>query len=106
MDKLKICTYNIRNGGNGRMTFALKAMKTMGINLGILTETKLIDDTYTTDAHGYAVVATKAKSHHQGGVALFYNKATSFFTLEGTTSFRPNVIRTTLVLEILVLAVF
>jgi exonuclease III len=96
-DKLRICTYNIRNSSNSQMTFALKAMKTMGINLGILTEDKLIDNTYTTNAHGYVVVATQAKSHHQGGVALFYNKTTSLFTLKGTTSFGPNVICTTLV---------
>jgi hypothetical protein len=73
------------------MTFSLKAMKTMSINLGFLTETKLINDTYTTKAHGYVVTATQAKSHHQG-VALFYNKTTSLFTLELTTTFGPSVI--------------
>jgi exonuclease III len=72
-------------------------MKTMGISLGILTETKLIDDTYPIIAHGYTVVATSAKTHHQGGLALFHQTDAKSFTLEGTSAFGPNVIRTTLV---------
>jgi hypothetical protein len=96
-DTIKICTYNVVNGHNGCLTFALTSMKAMGISLGILTETKLIDDTYPTTAHGYTVVATSAKSHHQGGLALFHQTDAKSFTLEGTSAFGPNVIRTTLV---------
>jgi hypothetical protein len=96
-DTIKICTYNVVNGHNSRLTFALKSMKAMGIRLGILMETKLINDTYPTIAHGYTVVATSAKLHHQGGLALFHQTDAKSFTLEGTSAFGPNVIRTTLV---------
>jgi exonuclease III len=95
-ENIKLCTYNIVNGLNGRLTFALKNMKAMGISLGILTETKLVDDMYPINAHGYTIIATSAKNHHQGGVALFHKTDTSAFTLEGTRRFGPNIIRTTL----------
>jgi hypothetical protein len=97
IQELRICTYNIRNGGNGRINFALKAMKNMNMTMGFLTKTKLILDTYPTKLHGYNVLATEAKSYHQGGVALFYETTNKSFTLEGTHTFGPNVIRTTLV---------
>jgi hypothetical protein len=95
-ENIKICTYNIINGLNGWLTFALKTMKSMGIILGILTETKLVNDIYPTNAHRYTITATSAKNHHQGGVALFYKTETKSFTLEGTCQFGPNIIRTTL----------
>jgi exonuclease III len=68
----------------------------MGISLGILTETKLVDDIYPTNAHGYTITATSGKNHHQGGVALFYKTDTTVSTLEGTCQFGPNIIQTTL----------
>lgn len=40
-------------------------MRLMGIDLGVFTETKLVDGTYTREAEGYEVVATEAKSNHQ-----------------------------------------
>jgi hypothetical protein len=66
-ENIKICTYNIVNGLKGCLTFPLKTMKSMGISLGILTETKLVNDIYPTNAHGYTIIATSAKNHHQGG---------------------------------------
>jgi exonuclease III len=85
------------HGGNSRLNQALRCMRLMGMDLGILTETKLVNGTYTREAEGYEVVATEAKSTHQGGVALFYRKTTENWVIEGTRSFGPNVIRTTLV---------
>jgi hypothetical protein len=34
IQELRICTYNIRNGGNGGINFALKAMKNMNMTMG------------------------------------------------------------------------
>jgi hypothetical protein len=97
LQEIKICTYNIRNGNNGCINFALRAMSEMNITMGFLTETKIVANNYPTEVHGYKVIATEAKSHHQGGVAFFYQSTTPGFTLEGTRTFGPNVIRTTLV---------
>jgi exonuclease III len=94
---MNICSYNIMHGGNSRLNQALRCMRLMGIDLGVFTETKLVDGTYTREAEGYEVVATEAKSNHQGGVALFYRKTAENWVIEGTRPFGPNVIRTTLV---------
>jgi exonuclease III len=94
---MNICSYNIMHGGNSRLNQALRCMRLMGMDLGVLTETKLVDGTYTREAEGYEVVATEAKSNHQGGVALFYRKTSENWVIEGTRPFGPNVIRATLV---------
>ena len=44
---IKICTYNIIHGGNSRLALALKALNDMNVDIGILTETKLKENTYT-----------------------------------------------------------
>jgi hypothetical protein len=74
------------------MALVMKTMRTMKINIGILTETKVDEGMYTKAAHGHTIFATEARSNYQGGVAE--NKQ---FIIEGTRSFGPNVIRTTLV---------
>ncbi len=42
-----VASYNIRSGRNGGLESALRAMKLMGVNLGILLETKLTEGVYT-----------------------------------------------------------
>lgn len=93
---MKICTYNIMHGGNARLEAAMRTMRHMNMDLGILTETKLVKDFHTTRCEGYEIVSTKAKSKHQGGVVLFYQQSTKWH-IEGTKTFGPNVIRTELI---------
>lgn len=90
-----ICTYNIRAGGSNRLEQAMRCLKTMNIDVGLITETKM-QGCHTTCCEGYDIVATRAKSKHQGGVALCYRKSDCFH-FEGTRAFGPNVIRATLV---------
>ena len=45
-----------------------------------------------TRCEEYDIVATKAKSKFQGGVALCYRKS-DYFHIKGTRTFGPNVIR-------------
>ena len=47
-------------------------MEQMRVDFGVLTETKLNHTFFTHEANGFSVIATKAKSCSQGGVALFY----------------------------------
>jgi hypothetical protein len=66
----------------------------MIIDMGILMETKF-QAKHTTRCEEYDIVAMKAKSSSQHGVALFYQRS-DLFHVEGTREFGPNVIRTTL----------
>ena len=93
--ELSICTYNIVAGGGNRLEQVMRCMKMMNMDIGLITETKL-QGYHTTLCEGYDIVATKAKSRHQGGVALCYRKS-EYFHVEGTRTFGPNVIRATLV---------
>lgn len=93
---LNICTYNIQHGGNARLEAAMRAIRQMNMDLGILTETKLVEGLHTTNCEGYEIISTKAKSQHQGGVALFCQTSKEWH-LEGTQTFGPNVIKTILV---------
>jgi hypothetical protein len=69
---IAVASWNIRNGCNGGLESALRAMEAMGVNLGILLETKLTGGIYTRNLSGYSVVASDTPSVHQGGVALFW----------------------------------
>jgi hypothetical protein len=60
-DSIKICTYNIIHGGG--IALAMKTMKTMKINLGVLVATKVSKGMYTKEAHGYTIVNTEAQSN-------------------------------------------
>jgi exonuclease III len=94
---IKICAYNIISGHNSRLALAMKAIRSMNIDLGLLTKTKLTDNTYTMDSNRYEIFVTPAASKHQGGVALFYDKKSPLFAIEGTKTFGPNVIWVTLI---------
>jgi hypothetical protein len=56
----------------------------------------MIKGRHTQACEGYEIVSTEAKNQHQGGVALVFKKS-ELFSVEGTRSFGPNVISTTLV---------
>ena len=70
-DFLRLITLNIRSGRNSNLNVVLRTMHQMRVDLGILTETKIDNEMYTRDCCGYTVLASHARSKHQGGVALF-----------------------------------
>jgi hypothetical protein len=72
---ITIGTYNIRNGRAGNLEGSLWAMNKMNMDIVLLTETKLTNEQHTKRAFGYDVVATKARSKAQGGVALIYSES-------------------------------
>jgi hypothetical protein len=47
-------------------------MAEMGVDFGILVETKITEGTYTQFLSGYNVFASNAVSIQQGGIALFW----------------------------------
>jgi Exonuclease III len=93
---LTIATLNIINAGRSRLNAALRCMREMNVDLGILTETKLYHTKYSKACEGYVVKATVSE-RMKGGVALFYRRDSKDWSLESTKHFDPNVIRATLV---------
>ncbi len=67
---IAVATYIIRNGRNGGLESALRAMEGIGADLGILMETMVTDGIHTQNSSGYSVVALNAPSAHQGGFLL------------------------------------
>jgi hypothetical protein len=53
-------------------------MNQLGIDIGILLETKLTGGIYTCYFSGYSVLASTATSVRQGGIALFWRGNNSY----------------------------
>ncbi len=58
----------------------------MGVGLAILTETKITDDRYTRLALGYKILASKAASHNQGGIALLWRENQQGYEVESVNT--------------------
>ncbi len=64
--------YNICSGGYGGLESALRAMEAIGINIGILLETKVTNGIYTWFLRGYSTVSSSAPNAYQGGIAFYW----------------------------------
>ena len=93
---ITVANWNIRNGRNGGLEGALRAVKALGVDFGLLTETKLTGGIYTRNSSGYEVLATDAVNAHQGGVAICWRKSADF-EVEETRAWGPNVMTSQLV---------
>jgi hypothetical protein len=69
---IRIATYIIRNGHQGNLERALRALKKMNIDIGVLEEKNIDDERYTKQCFDYEVLVTKAETAFQGGIALVY----------------------------------
>ncbi len=92
-----MASYNIQSGRNGGLESALQAMKLMGVNFGVLLETKLTKGVYTRWSSGYHVQATHAPSAWQGGISLFW-RASDLYEIEEVELHGPSVLSFQLVL--------
>jgi hypothetical protein len=86
-----VALYNIRSSRNGGLESALQAMKQMGIDCGVLLETKLTEGVYTRWSSGYNVQSTHAPSRWQGGISLFW-RASETYEVEEVELHGPNVL--------------
>jgi hypothetical protein len=86
-----MASYNIRSGHNGGLESALRAMKLMGVNFGILLQTKLTKGVYTRWSSGYHVRATHVPSTWQGGISLFW-RARDLYEVKEVEMQGPNVL--------------
>jgi hypothetical protein len=69
----------------------LQAMKLMGVEFGILLETKLTNGVYTRWSSSYHVRATHVLSAWQGGISLFW-RASDLYEVEEVELRGPNVL--------------
>jgi len=67
---VRIGTLNIRTAWHGNLEAATKGMEEMGLDIAILTDTRLTNDKHMTFSYGYEVYATQSESASIGGVAL------------------------------------
>ena len=93
--RITVGTLNIVDGRNNRLEMACRELKRTGVDIAILTETKL-RGYHTVSSYGYEIAATKAAKRNQGGVALLTRKDENWH-VEGVKSFGPNVIKGMLV---------
>ena len=87
----RVAMYNVRSGRQGGLENALRAMDSLGVDLGVLQETKLTGGIYSKYSKGYNVLATDAPSAWKGGVALFWREG-DLFEVEEQQNRGPNVI--------------
>jgi hypothetical protein len=64
----------------------------MGVGLAVVTETKITDVRYTRLASGYKILASKAASHNQGGIALLWKDNHRGFKVESAKIVTPNLL--------------
>ena len=75
------------------MAAAAKGLRQMGVGCAVLTETKLTDDRYPKFVQGYHVIASRAASPQQGGVALLWRESEALgFLVEAVNVVSPNVL--------------
>jgi hypothetical protein len=87
----KMASYNIRSGHNGGLESALQSVELMGVNFGILLETKLTKGVYMRWSSGYHVRATHVPSTWQGGISLFW-RASDLYEVEEVELCGPNML--------------
>ncbi len=92
-----VASYNIQSGCNGGLESALQAMKLMGVDCGVLLETKLTKGVYTCWSSGYNIRSTHAPSKWQGGISFFW-RASEMYEVEEVEIRGPNVLTIQLVL--------
>ncbi len=64
----------------------------MGIRAAILTKMKITDNWYPKFVSGYKVIASKATSHKQGGVALVWKEGHCSFEVDAARVVTPNLL--------------
>ena len=91
--RVKLATYNIQDGRNSRLAFAIRSLQTSHIDFAVITETRFPNDIYPRSFLGYTVTATQTTVANQGGIAFVYkdNEPNSGWSLESIQKHGPNV---------------
>jgi hypothetical protein len=94
-----VTNWNIRSGWGAGLAGTAKGLHQMGIGCVVLTETKLTDDRYPRFVQGYHMIASRATSPQQGGIALLWREFENLgFFVEAVRIVSPNVLTFQLVM--------
>ena len=74
------------------LTSVAKGLAQMGVGIAVVTETKITDARYPRLASGYKILASKATSHNQGGIALLWRENHRGFEVESAKIVTPNLL--------------
>jgi hypothetical protein len=74
-------------------------LRQMEVGCAVLTKTKLTDAQYPKHVEGYHVMASKATSPQQGGIALLWTAGHQDFEVEAVKITSPNVLTFQLIME-------
>jgi hypothetical protein len=86
-----VALYNIQSSRNGGSESALQAMKQIGVDCGILLETKLTKGVYMRWSSVCNVRSTHAPSKWQGGISLFW-RTSETYEIKEVELHGPNVL--------------
>ncbi len=76
-----------------------KGLRQMGVGCVVLAETKLTNDRYPRFVQGYHVIASRATSPQQGGIALLWRELENLgFLVEAVSIVSPNILTFQLVM--------
>jgi hypothetical protein len=87
-----VTTWNIRSAWRAGLAAAAKGLCQMGVGCAVLTKNKLTDAQYPKHVEGYHVIASKATSPQQGGIALLWTAGHQDFEVEAVKITSPNVL--------------
>ena len=69
-----VATWTIRNGRNGGLESACRALDSLNVDIALLQETKLTRQIYSRSSSGYSITASNAPSARKGGIALCWKE--------------------------------
>jgi hypothetical protein len=87
-----LAAWNIRCGRNSGLSSVAKGLAQMSVGLAVLIETKVTDDCHPCLASGYKILASKATSHNQGGIALLWKENHGGYEVESANIITPNLL--------------
>ena len=89
------CVTEYQIGAGGGLEAMLHALQQGSIGIRILQEMKLTGRIHTWYTSGYKVWETDTESRHHGGIAIIWREEAGW-QVEGSTSFRPNMLSFTI----------
>ena len=89
----RLAMWNVVDGNGGRLKQAATGLAQMGVDVAVLTETKLVDGKHPKVASWCTIMCSKAANKKQGGVTLLWKVKDSRFGVE-SVSFNngPNIV--------------
>ncbi len=87
-----LAAWNIHCRRNAELSSEAKGLAQMGVGLAILIEMMVMDNRHPRLMLGYKILASKAASHNQGGIALLRKENCGKYKVELARVVMPNLL--------------